>query len=450
MLPLRALGRVLVLALGTAFLVIPVVAGPPAVQANPSDTGVVITTLRLDDAETPAYVELYNPTDSIVIIGGWSLQLRHDGGVDPTTGDPSPDVFATHLLRGAIPPHSHYLIEGVISEGERPLPIVPDDTADPDSGFAPFVLPGVLVLADTTDTVPTTGNLAGQAHVVDAVGWGASTPFPSIPPRNAPGWEGSGPANPSFFTVGLTRSGCAVDTDDNPADFTHTEDPELHTIFMGEPACMPPCHGQTPTVAGQGSIAGTPGPDVILGSAGDDVIDGGGGDDTICGLGGDDIIGAGAGADTVLGGPGNDTITAATGQDDLRGGAGDDVMTAGISSADVLGDTLIGGKGDDVANGGPGADAISGGVGSDTLQGRGGTDTLVGGADADDLTGGAEGDILVGSTGNDDLAGGAGDDDLSGRGGDDSLRGGDGDDTLRGGTGTDFLDGGSGTNVLVP
>ena len=385
---------------------IPAVANPPAAQANPTGTGVVITTIRMDDTETPAYVELYNPTDSIVFLGGWSLQLRQDGGFDPF-GDPRPDTFGTHLLSGGIPPHSYYLVEGVVSAGERPLPIVPDDTADPESGFAPFAFPGVLVLADTTAAVPTAGDLAGVPHVVDAVGWGRGN-FPGFPQMTAPGWEGSGPANLSLVTLGVGRSGCAVDTDDNPSDFTHATDPELHGLFQGEPACMPPCQGQTPTIAGQGSIAGTPGDDVIVGSVGDDVIDGGGGDDVICALGGDDTITAGGGNDTVVGGLGNDSITAGAGQDDLRGSAGDDVLTAGISAVDVLGDTLNGGPGDDVANGGPAADDVSGGTGSDTLQGRGGIDTLAGGADADDLTGGAEGDTVDGGTGNDDLAGGAG------------------------------------------
>ncbi|KAB8142909.1 hypothetical protein F8S13_11695 [Chloroflexia bacterium SDU3-3] len=67
--------------------------------------------------------------------------------------------------------------------------------------------------------------------------------------------------------------------------------------------------GLTSLVAGDGTITGTPGSDLILGSAGIDIIDGGGGDDCILGGGGADSIDGGLGDDVCLGGGGEDAIT---------------------------------------------------------------------------------------------------------------------------------------------
>ena len=61
----------------------------------------------------------------------------------------------------------------------------------------------------------------------------------------------------------------------------------------------PTCLGEPATISGSGTIVGTDGPDVIVGSTGND---------TILGLGGDDLICGDLGSDTIDGGEGNDFL----------------------------------------------------------------------------------------------------------------------------------------------
>jgi Ca2+-binding RTX toxin-like protein len=66
----------------------------------------------------------------------------------------------------------------------------------------------------------------------------------------------------------------------------------------------------TNIVSGAGTVTGTAGNDLILGSSGADTIDSLGGDDCLLGGGGDDTIDGNTGADICLGGPGTDAFTA--------------------------------------------------------------------------------------------------------------------------------------------
>ena len=65
----------------------------------------------------------------------------------------------------------------------------------------------------------------------------------------------------------------------------------------------------TNLIIGAGTINGTNGNDLILGSSSIDTIDGLDGDDCILGGGGDDLITGGPGTDVCIGGPGIDTFT---------------------------------------------------------------------------------------------------------------------------------------------
>ena len=65
----------------------------------------------------------------------------------------------------------------------------------------------------------------------------------------------------------------------------------------------------TNLVSGSGTLTGTEGNDLILGSSGADIIDGLGGNDCIVGGGGDDSINGNNGTDVCLGGSGNNTFT---------------------------------------------------------------------------------------------------------------------------------------------
>ena len=66
--------------------------------------------------------------------------------------------------------------------------------------------------------------------------------------------------------------------------------------------------GKPATIVGSGSITGTAGDDVIVGSADTDTIDGKDGNDLICGLAGDDVLVGGLGNDQVDGGDDNDRL----------------------------------------------------------------------------------------------------------------------------------------------
>ncbi len=64
----------------------------------------------------------------------------------------------------------------------------------------------------------------------------------------------------------------------------------------------------TNLITGTGTINGTNGNDLILGSSGVDTIEGRIGNDCILGGGGNDSINGGAGTDVCIGGPGTDTF----------------------------------------------------------------------------------------------------------------------------------------------
>ncbi len=200
----------------------------------------------------------------------------------------------------------------------------------------------------------------------------------------------------------------------------------------------------------------------IYGGAGNDAIAGPGADDFgtatassnsyIDGGGGNDLLFGELGNDTIIGGKGDDTLCGGTGADYLDGGVGNDVLlgdyrfirATGVNPdfaplfddfpGPFLGDTLLGGDGNDFIRGGgdtyfpteSGNDSIDGGAGNDLLFGDDGNDTITGG-DGTDLV---EGDV-----------------------GDDSLMGGNGDDLILNKSfdpnvsDADFVDGGDGFDI---
>jgi Ca2+-binding RTX toxin-like protein len=66
----------------------------------------------------------------------------------------------------------------------------------------------------------------------------------------------------------------------------------------------------TQVISGSGTLTGTSGNDLIIGSSGADLIDGLGGNDCVLGGSGDDSLTGSDGNDVCLGGPGNDQFTA--------------------------------------------------------------------------------------------------------------------------------------------
>lgn len=170
--------------------------------------------------------------------------------------------------------------------------------------------------------------------------------------------------------------------------------------------------------AGNNTLAGLGGDDVIGGAAGNDTISGGDGDDSIDGGGGNDAITAGDGSDTVIGGAGADKMDGGDGVDTLDysgivtpaiavivtlGAA--NVFTKVTGAGDAAGDTIanfenvIGDAGNDSLTGNADDNTLSGGAGNDKLAGNDGNDVLTGGAGNDTLTGGNDSDRFVYSAG---------------------------------------------------
>ncbi|QEY62027.1 heme peroxidase [Metapseudomonas lalkuanensis] len=256
-----------------------------------------------------------------------------------------------------------------------------------------------------------------------------------------------------------------------------------------------------------GLFTGGAGNDTLIGAAGDDVMNGGAGNDTLSGGAGNDILNGGTGADSMSGGTGNDTFYVDNVLDSVNeaAGAGVDMVRTTLASynlganvenlayigssnftavgnglANVIAgavgndtlsggggdDTLVGVDGNDVLNGNTGADRMVGGVGDDTFYVDNVLDTVVesAGSGSDmvrttlsSYTLGANLEILVSlgggaftGTGNalgNRLVGGAGTDTLDGLAGNDILQGLAGNDVLNGGADADTMIGGSGNDT---
>ncbi|QIG44914.1 calcium-binding protein [Nocardioides anomalus] len=129
------------------------------------------------------------------------------------------------------------------------------------------------------------------------------------------------------------------------------------------------CRDQAATIeASEGTVEGTPGPDVIVVTGTNTKVLAGEGDDTICVVGGAGVVGVDAG-------PGNDVV---------------DTTAAGVPTDTVLG---------------PGADTFTGGPQSDTVRSSGdaATDTVATGAGRDTFTTYANGPVVVDLGPDDDI-----------------------------------------------
>jgi Ca2+-binding RTX toxin-like protein len=95
-------------------------------------------------------------------------------------------------------------------------------------------------------------------------------------------------------------------------------------LAVHEPICVNAINsGMYNVIVGAGTIQGTSGNDVIIGSAGNDVINAGSGNDVVCGRGGSDTINGGSGNDDLLGDRGD----ANPGPDGMLG-TGDDTASS--------------------------------------------------------------------------------------------------------------------------
>jgi Ca2+-binding RTX toxin-like protein len=208
--------------------------------------------------------------------------------------------------------------------------------------------------------------------------------------------------------------------------------------------------GQTMTINGSAETSAAL---TLRGGAGNDTLTGGGGGDVLEGGSGNDTLTTGAGADTVGGGDGNDTIALAANlaaDDAIDGGTGTDTVTLSGNYAGGVtftATTMVNVETITLANGFSYKLVLDDATNAAGLTVNG--SALVA-ANAVYLDGSAEtGASLTasGGTGNDTLIGGAGDDSLTGGSGNDILRAGAGTDTLSGGSGNDVLELGGNLNA---
>jgi Ca2+-binding RTX toxin-like protein len=183
------------------------------------------------------------------------------------------------------------------------------------------------------------------------------------------------------------------------------------------------------------------------------------------GAGNDTIVG-GSGGDLLFGQSGNDTLLGKGGNDFLFGGAGNDTLTGGDGDDQVFGE---GGNDRMIWNPGDDTDLVEGGDGTDTAE-------VNGGNGAEDFTATANGtrvrfdrldpapfSLDMGTTEKLVLNMNGGDDSFSATGnlatlisvtvdggaGNDTILGSNGADTLIGGDGNDFIDGQQGNDVAM-
>jgi len=174
--------------------------------------------------------------------------------------------------------------------------------------------------------------------------------------------------------VSVTLSGDEAGTLTNGANSATFSEIETFDLTGSDDVFDGIASGSSVTVnagAGDDSVLGTDGDDVIYGGIGSDTIRGAEGDDEVYGEDGNDQIYGNDGADTLYGGDGVDSLFGEIGDDVVYGGAGDDTVEGNEGN-----DILYGGTGNDYLRGSYGSDSLYGGEGDDYLWMGWGDDTV--------------------------------------------------------------------------
>jgi len=189
--------RLLTSTLAPTLAIAGLVALPPPAQADPAGDGLVINEVYGGSGNSGAtlkndFVELFNPTDEAIPVGGWKVVYASKSA----TGLPAVTTSNSTALGSSVasvPAHGYYLVrEAAGSGGTVDLP-----TPDAGGSLAMSGTDGEVFLTDTEGTV------------VDMVGYGAAAAH-----------EGAGAAPVLSNTTSASRDATHDDSDDNSADFS--------------------------------------------------------------------------------------------------------------------------------------------------------------------------------------------------------------------------------------
>jgi hypothetical protein len=182
-------------------------------------TGVVISQVYGAGGNSGAlyasdFVELFNRGSTTVSLSGWSVQYAAATGTSWT---------ATPLGAKSIPPGGHFLVQLYTNATSTAAALpTPDATGTINMAAAS----GRVALANVTTALGCTLSCAGNAKVVDFVGYGATLDY-----------EGSGAAPLGTTLTAVVRSGNGcTETDDNSSDFT-TGIPSPHNSTGASVVC---------------------------------------------------------------------------------------------------------------------------------------------------------------------------------------------------------------------
>ncbi len=188
------------LGLGVAVSGLSLVAAP----AQAVSTGIVISEVYGAGGNAGAsynadFVELRNLGSAPASLDGMAIQYRSGGG------SPGAVPFA---LSGSVPAEGRFLIQMSATGANGTALPTPDAVASP--AFAMSGSAGQVVLTNTTAPFTGTGNVAGNAALVDMVGYGTA-------PNT---YEGAPTGADLTATTSAQRAEPAADTDHNANDFS--------------------------------------------------------------------------------------------------------------------------------------------------------------------------------------------------------------------------------------
>ncbi len=181
---------------------------PIAASANPGGTALVISEVYgaggngTGSSYRADFIELYNPTDAAISVSGWSVQYRSTNGTSVTNS-----AAGITPLTGSVPAKSYYLVaEGAGADTAAPALPAADATGSIAMGGGAGQ---VLLVSNTTASTVGTGNLAGNANLVDMVGYGV-----------AGSYEGATTGVALTNVTSAARNAAGADTDNNADDFS--------------------------------------------------------------------------------------------------------------------------------------------------------------------------------------------------------------------------------------